>query len=189
MRRLSSYSTYAFLGALLFLFSACSSSKKVAKTEPVKHESHERELKEKYASIVGVPAKDIDYTLYAFIDAWYGAPYKYGGHSREGVDCSDFASILYEKAYGTSISGTCSSLLGQCKPVKESDLREGDLVFFRINSKQASHVGVYLQNNKFVHASVHAGVVISDLNEAYYKKYFYKAGRIKSSLTQNTYKG
>ena len=173
----------------VFLLSACGSTKKVATNKPVPHENREKELKEKYASMVGVSPRDINYPLYATIDEWYGTPYKYGGHSREGVDCSDFASILFDKAYGISISGPCASLLEQCKPIKEADLKEGDLVFFKINSKTVSHVGVYLQNNKFVHASVHSGVVISDLTADYYKKYFYKAGRIKNSLTQNTFKG
>ncbi|HXB13682.1 MAG TPA: NlpC/P60 family protein [Bacteroidia bacterium] len=191
MKRLSSYRIYLFVSVALFLLSACSSTNKVATNQPVQHDNREKEkeLKETYATIVGVPAKDISYPLYATINEWYGTPYKFGGHSRQGVDCSDFASILFEKVYGISISGPCSSLLEQCKPIKEGDLKEGDLVFFKINSKTVSHVGVYLQNNKFVHASVHSGVVISDLTTDYYKKYFYKAGRIKNSLTQNSFKG
>lgn len=184
---------YLAFGSAVLLLSACGSSHRTAhtKTAPVKHEDHEKAIKAKYASIMGVNPNNIDnYRLYSFIDAWYGTPYKWAGRSRDGVDCSDFVSVLFDQVYGTNLSGTCVDLLSKCKIVKESDLKEGDLVFFKINSHHASHVGVYLMNHKFVHASVHAGVVISDLTEAYYKKYFYKAGRLKfSSITQNTYKG
>lgn len=194
MRRLYAYSTWLCLTGTLFLLSSCGSSRKELTSTnqhtPNEHASKEKALKEKYAAMVGVPANQItNYALYAFIDEWYGAPYKYAGRSRDGVDCSDFASLLYDKVYGTNLTGACVDLLAQCKPVKQEDLHEGDLIFFKINSKNVSHLGVYLTNNKFVHASVHSGVVISDLTENYYKKYFYKAGRLKTSLTQNTYKG
>ena len=71
--------------------------------------------------------------------------------------------------------------------ISEKELKEGDLVFFTINSKpnakegQVSHMGIYLQNNKFVHATTKAGVMINDLDEEYYKKYFEGGGRIKPS--------
>ena len=192
MKRLYFYFVYLFLAGSLTLLGACSSSHKTAytKTAPVKHVNRKAIIKAKYAKVLGVPVKDIDnYPLYAFINAWYGAPYKWAGRSRDGVDCSDFVSILYSQVYGYTLSGDCVNLLAQCKRVKESDLKEGDLVFFRIHSRHASHVGVYLMNHKFVHASVHAGVVISNLDMAYYQKYFYRAGRLKHSLTQSTYKG
>jgi lipoprotein Spr len=67
------------------------------------------------------------------------------------------------------------------KPLKKSQLREGDLVFFKIRKRRVSHVGVYLSHNRFIHASVHDGVVISDLDEPYYKKYFFKGGKVKEN--------
>ncbi len=170
---------YICLALYLFLLSSCSGNRRITKTEPPVRRNNEKELKEKYASLLQVPAGSIsNYALYSFIDEWYGTPYKYAGRSRAGIDCSDFVSLLYEKAFGMNISGTSSDMFEHCKPIKESDLKEGDLVFFRINSKHISHVGVYLQNNRFVHASVHAGVVISQLDEPYYKKYFYKGGKV-----------
>jgi murein DD-endopeptidase / murein LD-carboxypeptidase len=68
-----------------------------------------------------------------------------------------------------------------CDHVAEKNLQEGDLVFFKINSKNVSHVGVYLQNRRFVHASTKRGITINNLDEAYYKKYFFKGGRPKST--------
>jgi lipoprotein Spr len=132
-----------------------------------------------YAAKLGVSKSDItNYKLYNFIDLWYGTPYKYAGRTEAGVDCSDFAAILLQSVYDITVSGAVTTIYKQCKPIKASQLREGDLVFFRIKSKSLSHVGIYLQNHKFVHASVHAGVMIDDLGEAYYKKYFRAAGRI-----------
>jgi lipoprotein Spr len=66
-------------------------------------------------------------------------------------------------------------------PVARSEMKEGDLLFFRIHRGQVSHVGVYIGENKFVHASTTQGVIVSDLREGYYRRYFYKAGRLKSS--------
>jgi murein DD-endopeptidase / murein LD-carboxypeptidase len=57
-------------------------------------------------------------------------------------------------------------------------MKEGDLVFFKIKKNIISHVGIYLGNGKFAHASMHSGIIVSDLDEPYYKKYFYKATRV-----------
>ncbi|MGZ6519803.1 MAG: C40 family peptidase, partial [Bacteroidia bacterium] len=72
-----------------------------------------------------------------------------------------------------------SSIFTQCKVVSKNNLEEGDLVFFKIDGDNISHIGVYLQNNKFVHATTKKGVMVDDLDEDYYKKYYYKGGRIK----------
>lgn len=137
-------------------------------------------LRKKYAGLLGVTEKEIrNLPLYRFIDDWYGTPYKYAGKSKSGVDCSGFASILYDQVYKKKISGSASSIFGQCDAVNENKLEEGDLVFFKINGDKISHVGVFLQNKRFVHASTHKGVIISSLDEAYYHKYFYKGGKLK----------
>ncbi len=137
-------------------------------------------VKAKYAKALGVNEKDIqNLKLYSFIDDWYGVPYKYAGQNKSGIDCSGFAGALYRDVYNRKIGGPASSIYLQCRAVSQNDLREGDLVFFAIGTEKISHVGVYLQNNKFVHASTKKGVMINDLNEAYYKKYFYKGGRLK----------
>ena len=134
----------------------------------------------KYSELLGVDEKNIsNLKLYNFIDEWYGAPYQYGGKSKSGVDCSGFTSILFKEVYEKNISGSSSSIYNQCEKISKSDLREGDLVFFKIETKDVSHIGIYLQNNKFVHASTKAGVMIDDLAEDYYKKYFEGGGKVK----------
>ncbi len=117
--------------------------------------------------------------LYKTIIEWLGVRYHYSGDSKDGIDCSDFVCRILKNAYNRALDGSAADIYKDVKPVKKSQLKEGDLVFFKIRKKRVSHVGIYLSNNRFVHASVHEGVVVSDLDEPYYKKYFYKGGRLK----------
>ena len=154
-------------------------SKRNKNAPPDQTASRESGIVKKYSEKLGVSENSItNYALYNFIDTWYSVPYKFAGRTRSGVDCSDLASLLFQSVYNITISGNVTDIYKRCKPIKAAELREGDLIFFKINSKSLSHVGIYLQNHKFVHASVHAGVVISDLGEDYYKKYYWGAGRL-----------
>lgn len=83
-------------------------------------------------------------------------------------------------SYRILLTGSAKDIYRKIKPIKKTELREGDLVFFKIKKGKISHVGIYLGQNKFAHASTKSGVTISDLSEPYYSKYFYQAGRIKS---------
>lgn len=137
-------------------------------------------LKKKYATQLGVSANQIaNVKLYGFVDTWMGVKYKYGGMSRSGVDCSGFSNLLYKEVYKKQLKRTTRDIAQTCKPVSKNNLREGDLVFFDISGKKNTHMGVYLQNGKFVHASSSRGVVISDLSNPYYKKYYARGGRLK----------
>ena len=174
----------SFLRHLLIIFfiallSNCSILKKSIKTKGHKISS-QKEIQNKYSEAIKVePEKISTLPLYSFIDQWYGAAYKYGGKSMQGVDCSGFASILYKEIYNKEISGSSENIFDKCNSLQKDELKEGDFVFFKIDHDKISHVGVYLQNNKFVHATTKAGVIISDLNEDYYKKYYFSGGRLK----------
>jgi lipoprotein Spr len=134
----------------------------------------------KYISELGTASTEItDLKLYQFIDDWMNAPYKYGGLSKKGIDCSGLSALLMEEVYQKKIGGSSADIFNQADPVSKEKLKEGDLVFFKIKSTRISHMGVYLVNDKFIHATTKAGVIISDLNDPYYREYFYKAGRIK----------
>jgi lipoprotein Spr len=117
--------------------------------------------------------------LYYQVFDWVGTRYKYSGGTKKGIDCSGFVSEMYQKVYCINLTGGSRDIYTQVKEkeIEKSDLKEGDILFFKIRKGQISHVGIYLGNNKFAHASVQSGVIISDLNEAYYKKYFFKGGR------------
>lgn len=117
--------------------------------------------------------------IYKTISEWIGVPYKYSGGNKKGIDCSGFVCRVYKDCYNNPLDGSAQEIFKKVDAVKRDDLREGDLIFFKIKSKRISHVGVYLGQNKFAHASVHRGVIVSDLNDPYYLKYYYKGGRIK----------
>lgn len=118
--------------------------------------------------------------LFAEVFHWYRTCYRYGGSGTKGIDCSGFTNMLYEKVYDKKIPRASYLIYEECRTLgKKEEMQEGDFVFFKIKKKRVSHVGVYLQNNKFAHSSTQMGVIISDLDEAYYRKYFFKAGRLK----------
>ena len=163
-----------------FGLGACSKSRKTtSRSNEVSTRKTETSIKAKYAATLGVSPADIDNErLYVFIDQWMGTPYKYGGTGTSGVDCSGFVGAVYQGVYQKSIPRTTGQLDQQAKNISKSQLKEGDLVFFDINGKKSSHVGIYLLNDRFVHASTSKGVVISDLNNPYYQKAFAKGGRL-----------
>jgi len=112
------------------------------------------------------------------IEQWMGTPYQWGGCSQLGIDCSCLVKQIYEDVYGVSLNRTSVFIYKyDLVPVAQEDLREGDIVFFQIKRKPVSHMGIYLKNNRFVHASQSRGVTISDLNRRYFRKHFVSAGR------------
>ncbi len=131
---------------------------------------------------ITVTKKD-NYKLYSEAASWLGTPYKYGGTSRKGVDCSGFTYLMYKNVYDKTLSRQSAQILtNNCKRITQSDLREGDLVFFRTDGKKSktpNHVGIYLKDKQFVHASSSKGVVISSLDNDYYKRNWIAGGRVK----------
>ena len=172
---------YVLVGFVLIYFTACKHQQTLVKeTKEIKTESFSSSLKKKYAEKLGVAESAIaNQKLYQFINDWYGVPYKYAGKDKSGIDCSGLTSTLYDQVYHKKISSSTKVLIGEVKKISDSNLQEGDLVFFNTDSKGPSHVGVYLQNHKFVHASTKKGVMISDMNEPYFKKCYLSAGRVK----------
>jgi len=119
--------------------------------------------------------------LFHFVYDWIGTPYRFGGSSRKGIDCSAFTKELYSQVFNMDIERSSRDIFSMVSPVRKDDLKEGDLVFFKIHSRRISHVGIYLGNNRFAHASSR-GVAISSLDDAYYKRYFYRGGRMLESF-------
>lgn len=168
---------------------AAAAQEDLLKSRTVNRESKKQEtfgegmlswVKEKYADVLEVlPSQISNVMLYRFIDEWYGVKYRMGGTSKKGIDCSAFVQTLYQYVFGFNLLRTAGMQFGESKYIKSiSDLREGDLVFFRINTSRISHVGVYLKNNFFVHSASSKGVSIANLTSEYWNKYYAGGGRI-----------
>jgi lipoprotein Spr len=114
--------------------------------------------------------------LYQKINEWFGAPYRMGGTSKDGIDCSAFTQMIYTSFFNIVLPRTARDQFKLLRSISRAEMREGDLVFFNTTGG-VSHVGIYLQNNKFVHASTSEGVTISDLFDPYWVKRFVGVGR------------
>jgi lipoprotein Spr len=132
----------------------------------------------RYAVLLNIEVEKLtNKKLIEYVHQWWAVPYRIGGNSKEGIDCSAFVQGLTNEAFGISLPRTSREQADFCKEISKQDLKEGDLVFFA-SGRSISHVGMYISNNKFVHASTSMGVVISDLDEAYWSRRFVKAGRL-----------
>ncbi|HYG67447.1 MAG TPA: NlpC/P60 family protein [Anaeromyxobacteraceae bacterium] len=107
---------------------------------------------------------------------WIGTPYRYGGQSRSGTDCSAFVRALMEEALGIELTRATNTQVEEGVAVRKGDLLPGDLVFFR--RRGTRHVGVYLGDGEFIHASSSNGVIVSRLDESYYERHYWTARRV-----------
>ena len=139
------------------------------------------QLQFKYSILTNTPVEELtNHRLLVFMEQWYGVHYQYGGSTKDGIDCSAFASLLLADVYDVrELPRMSSDQYLSTRRVPKKNLREGDLVFFHTLGKghRVTHVGVYLCNNRFVHASV-SGVQINNLGEGYYQQHYVGAGRV-----------
>jgi lipoprotein Spr len=175
-----------FIFAIALLFSvlvAQAQTKTTQKPADEKAPDEQESLAKDYLSqIMGVAmSATSNMKLFHFVYDWIGTPYRFGGSSKRGIDCSAFTKELYSQVFNLDIQRSSRDIFSMVSPVKKDELQEGDLVFFKIHSRRISHVGIYLGNNRFAHASSR-GVAISSLDDAYYKRYFYRGGRMLESF-------
>jgi murein DD-endopeptidase / murein LD-carboxypeptidase len=131
----------------------------------------------KYAIMLNESVEKLtNVSLYKAIDDWYGTRYRYGGTTHRGIDCSAFMQVLGEYAFGWMLPRTARAQYAFSQRINKEELKEGDLVFFNTTGG-ISHVGMYLQNGKFVHSSSSQGVSISSLEDQYWKARFIGARR------------
>lgn len=111
---------------------------------------------------------------------WIGTPYAYGGKERKGTDCSGMVMRVFQDAAGIKLPRSSREQCDFCKKIKRKELAPADLVFFvsKAGGSRVSHVGVYIGNGEFIHSSTSKGVIISSLDEKYYKNHFHAAGRV-----------
>jgi lipoprotein Spr len=158
-----------------------SSSKKVPVTAQISESSIElaSPIQVKYSVLLNTAVEEVtSIKMFEFIDEWYGTRYRLGGTTKKGIDCSAFSQFLFAAVYGLNLPRTAREQYSITDKVSRTDLSEGDLLFFNTRGG-VSHVGVYLQNNKFVHAASSEGVMISDVFDDYWLRRFIGVGRIK----------
>ena len=127
---------------------------------------------------VDIGPKD-HHALYLEAAEWIGTPYRNGGQSRHGTDCSGFVRQVYKVAYDIDLPRSTDQQLDATRRVRKGKLREGDLVFFHGRKRRrVSHVGIYLKDGKFVHASTSRGVMVSRLSEDYWDEHWMRGGRV-----------
>jgi lipoprotein Spr len=164
----------------LSIISASAQSKSVPSSNP-KDDEQESLAKDYFSQIMGVAmSATSNVKLFQFVYDWIGTPYHLGGDTKRGIDCSGFAYQLYNKVFNTAIGNNSRNIFSMANPVDKENLKEGDLVFFKIHSRAITHVGVYIGNGKFAHASSSKGVMISYLADPYWTRYYFKGGRLLS---------
>ncbi len=119
---------------------------------------------------------DLDLELLDFYSEWEGVEYKLGGDSKNGIDCSGFTQKAFKEKFNMSMPRTTTMQSQVGKEIDKSELKSGDLVFFKTGD--IGHVGIYLENGMFIHASTKTGVTISELDNSYFSKSYWKAQRV-----------
>ena len=110
--------------------------------------------------------------------AWMGTPYEYGGETKSGIDCSAFTREMFRESAGISLPRSTTAQVKTGTPVTLENLKFGDLIFFNTTGENPSHVGIYIGDDMFAHASVSFGVTLSSMYSSYYKKRFTEARRV-----------
>lgn len=161
-------SKYSFWLILMFslIITACGSRKYTVKSDT------------KAAKAADAMANLKSKQLYKFITDWTGVKYRFGGLDKNGIDCSGFAFLLEKEIYGVTLPRISRDQANVVKNKNIDHLKEGDLVFFSFGGNNVDHVGVYLNNGFFVHASTNRGVIVDDLNLPAYQRVLVKSGSV-----------
>jgi hypothetical protein len=117
--------------------------------------------------------------LHAAHQRWDGTPYRFGAASRDGTDCSGFVQRVFAETFGMALSRSTGTQVLEGEEISRDELRPGDLVFFQTGRRQR-HVGIYLRNGHFLHASTQRGVTIDRLGAGYYDRTYWTARRVLS---------
>lgn len=169
---------YLFLSLIIILgFTACSSKPKNVNYSYNSDKRFPYKLDYNYEITKNLNYDDLYNALNHQYKTWKGVKYKYGGTTKRGVDCSAFVQRAFKDNLNIKIPRTTKlqSKVGYEVPMQDIEL--GDLVFFKTGYK-TRHVGIYLGEGKFLHASTKRGVTISRLDNPYYSKHFWKIQRV-----------
>ena len=164
-----------FLILSVAMLSSCHSSKKVTRWEdPIYARKEEPKSNHPSSSASKAEQKVIDAAC-----AWIGVPYKYGGNTRSGVDCSGLVCMAFETGAGIKLPRSSHEQAQWCKTIARNKAKPGDLMFFS-NQKggRINHVAIYLGDGRVVHSTSSRGVIISSLDESYWSSHYHSCGRV-----------
>lgn len=155
------------------LLTACSSHKKIVSSQ-FTHKEEKQIEKEIEKRLKGDELRIIDEAF-----EWLDTPYKYGAEEKGvATDCSGMVMKVFEKSIGCKLPRNSAKQAEFCESIRETEIKPGDLVFFITNSgDKINHVGIMLDDEKFIHASS-KGVVVASMRSNYYKTHFKKYGRV-----------
>lgn len=177
----ASSSSSARVAAEATLFSAFGSA--TDEEKPASTAAHDSAAYDYYGQALGVRLNRTEnQDLLRTVLDWIGTPYRYGSNSKKGTDCSGFVTRVYKEVYGITLQRSSRSMFQRVTRVAKENMETGDLVFFRRGPGQPIyHVGIYLKDGKFAHSATNGGVMVSSLQQAYYHRNFYAAGRIAAN--------
>ncbi|HWD89696.1 MAG TPA: C40 family peptidase [Mucilaginibacter sp.] len=145
--------------------------------------TNDGDIVNKYSKVLSVPADSItNRKLYALIERFSSTPYKFGGSDVTGVDCSGFTYVIEKEVYDATIPRSTIQQASFITAKNVSDLQEGDLVFLKFGGSSINHVGVYLQNGYFVHATSNMGLVVDNLTDPYIQQRFMSCGAVPGAI-------
>ena len=156
--------------AVFLLTTSCATTQKQSTTTILKSEHHQTAKR---------PFNDdeIEQRLRAEYRRWEGTRHQLGGTDRRGIDCSGFVKAVYANLFNIYLPRTTETQVIQGRPIPSKELQAGDLVFFKPPT-YPRHVGIFLSQSEFVHASKNKGVTISKIDPYYWEKYYWTARRI-----------
>lgn len=175
------------ISAILIMTCVCSCSisrngKRESLADKLERKHRQRDVRPPRAEMPDPPKppkKPRQGKLMDYCEGWLGTPYRGGGETKQGVDCSGFVLNVYKDVYGIKLPRRSQDMEQACKTTKNlNELKEGDLVFF--NNKaggSTNHVGIFLNKDTFVHASTSKGVTISRFEEKYWAERFRCGGK------------
>lgn len=110
---------------------------------------------------------------------WQGTRYRLGGNSKSGIDCSGFTQVTFRDLFGIDLPRTTTEQASEGFRVAKNEIKTGDLVFFNTGrGPNGKHVGIYVKNGQFLHASTKGGVIYSSMDSPYWSRTFWQARRL-----------
>lgn len=183
MKRNSLNSIISLLTTFLLALAAtgCHSSRTIATATPGKEYQRTRPVVKQRIDIDRDDLPQPSVAILSEANKWLGVPYKYGGDTRNGVDCSGLVQNVFRSSLAIHVPRSSTKQADFCKTIKREQVIEGDLLFFSTpGSGNIGHVGIYIGNGCMIHASSSRGVVVSDISDDYFTRHFLKAGRVEA---------